>query len=111
MRRAQDRPNGLCFSPDESLMYIADSGASHTQNADGEWEDTYTGPKRHVRVFDVVDGKALRGGRIFCEVDPANGVPDGIRTDTKGNLCATNPPSACLLIAPRLTGPACYADG
>ena len=47
-------------------MYIADSGASHTQNADGEWEDTYTGPKRHVRVFDVVDGKALKGGRIFC---------------------------------------------
>ena len=67
-------------------MYIADSGASHTKNADGEWEDTYTGPKRHVRVFDVVDGKALKGGRIFCEVDPANGVPDGIRTDTKGNL-------------------------
>ena len=92
-----DRSSGVC---------VCEEGY-----ADGEWEDTYTGPKRHVRVFDVVDGKALRGGRIFCEVDPANGVHDGIRTDTKGNLCATNPPSACLLIAPRLTGPACYADG
>ena len=54
------RPNGLCFSPDESLLYIADSGATHERNADkGEWERTMKGSGRHIRVFDVVDGKAL----------------------------------------------------
>lgn len=67
------QPNGLCFSPDESRLYIADSGGSHDEN----------GP-RHIRVFDVVDGRRLADGRIFHEVD--NGVPDGMRVDSEGNL-------------------------
>ena len=67
------KPNGLCFSPDESLLYIADSGISHDPNARG-----------HVRVFDVVDGKTLRGGDVFADMSP--GFADGIRTDTDGNL-------------------------
>jgi gluconolactonase len=67
------QPNGLAFSPDESRLYIADSGGSHDEN----------GP-RHIRVFDVVDGKRLANGRIFYEVD--NGVPDGMRVDVQGNL-------------------------
>ena len=57
-----ERPNGLCFSPDESLLYIADSGATHERDAEtGEWKRTGKGKGRHVRVFDVVDGKALVG--------------------------------------------------
>lgn len=67
------QPNGLAFSPDESKLYIADSGGSHDEN----------GP-RHIRVFDVVEGRRLANGRIFFEVD--NGVPDGMRVDTQGNL-------------------------
>ena len=71
-----DRPNGLCFSPDESLLYIVDTGVSHTPN----------GP-RHIRVFDVVNGGArLANGRLF--VDMAPGVADGIRTDLDGNVWA-----------------------
>jgi len=71
-----DRPNGLCFSPDESLLYIVDTGASHTPD----------GP-RHIRVFEVVDGgRRLANGRIF--VDMAPGVADGIRTDLDGNVWA-----------------------
>jgi len=62
-----DMPNGLCFSPDEKLLYIADSGK----------------PK-HVRVFDVRDDGTLTGGRVFCTIDA--GVPDGIRTDAQGRL-------------------------
>lgn len=67
------KPNGLAFSPDESKLYIADSGLSH--DADGP---------RHIRVFDVVDGKRLTGGEVFCVVEPA--VPDGLRLDTQGNV-------------------------
>ncbi|CAH0343391.1 SMP-30/gluconolactonase/LRE family protein [Rhizobium sp. CECT 9324] len=67
------QPNGLAFSPDESLLYVADSGASHVEGA-----------PRHIRVFDVVDGRKLANGRIFAEID--NGIPDGIRLDMAGNL-------------------------
>lgn len=66
------QPNGLAFSPDEAMLYIADSGASH----DG------TRP-RHIRAFGV-DGAKLTGGAPFAVIDV--GIPDGIRTDTAGNL-------------------------
>ena len=66
------QPNGLCFSPDESLLYIADSAASHDPDAEP-----------HIRVFDVVDG-ALRNGRVFARID--TGFPDGIRCDTEGRV-------------------------
>ncbi|MBE2239460.1 MAG: SMP-30/gluconolactonase/LRE family protein [Caldilineaceae bacterium] len=69
-----DRPNGLCFSPDETLLYIVDTGASHTPH----------GP-RHIRVFDVVeDGARLANGRLFADMTP--GMADGIRTDRDGNV-------------------------
>jgi gluconolactonase len=68
-----DKPNGLAFSPDEKLLYIADSGRSHGVDK-----------PHHIRVFDVsADGK-LSGGRVFADIDP--GVPDGFRVDTDGNL-------------------------
>ena len=67
------QPNGLCFSPDERLLYIADSGASHKPDA-----------PRHIRVFDVTDGKRLTNGRVFAHID--KGIPDGMRTDVDGNL-------------------------
>ena len=60
-------PNGLVFSPDESILYVADSGEP-----------------RHIRAFDVVDGEHISNGRIFAVVRP--GMPDGFRVDTKGNL-------------------------
>lgn len=68
-----DRPNGLCFSPDETLLYIVDTGVSHTPN----------GPA-HIRVFDVTDDGRLRNGRVFADMAP--GMADGIRTDLDGNL-------------------------
>ena len=67
------QPNGLAFSPDESVLYVADSGASHDPGA-----------PRHIRAFDVVDGKTLHNSRTFCEID--NGVPDGMRVDVQGNV-------------------------
>ena len=68
------QPNGLAFSPDESLLYIADTGISHKVD----------GP-RHVRRFDVsADGSSISGGAVFatCPV----GMYDGFRVDARGNL-------------------------
>jgi gluconolactonase len=63
------RPNGLCFSPDESRLYVVASG------------DT----PRTIRVFDVAgNGTTLTNGRVF--VSCGQGVPDGFRCDTDGNL-------------------------
>ena len=68
------KPNGLAFSPDEKLLYIADTGVSHVKN----------GP-RHIRVFTVAaNGRSLGKGRIFATCDI--GLFDGFRLDTKGNV-------------------------
>lgn len=67
------KPNGLAFSPDESKLYIADSAASHDDNA-----------PRHIRVFDVASNGELRNGRVFVEMQ--SGVPDGMRVDEQGNV-------------------------
>lgn len=61
-----DKPNGLCFSPDETRLYVADSGR----------------PK-HIRVFEV-QGDSLGEGKVFCKID--NGGPDGIRSDSQGRV-------------------------
>ena len=67
------KPNGLCLSPDESRLYITDTGNSHDPDGPG-----------HIRVFEVVDGRTLRGGEVFADMSP--GFADGIRTDCDGNV-------------------------
>lgn len=67
------RPNGLAFSPDERILYIADSGF---------WPDP-TKP-HHIRGFDVGADGRLSGGRVVAEVSP--GIPDGFRIDSDGNI-------------------------
>jgi gluconolactonase len=63
-------PNGLCFSPDESKIYIVESRAQ---------------PRRAIRVFDVAgDGDKLVNGRDFADL--GQGTPDGFRCDIHGNL-------------------------
>jgi gluconolactonase len=69
-------PNGLCFSPDYSRLYICDTGP---------------GP-RDIRVFDVTDRNTLTNGRLFTDmmVDGVKCGPDGLRADVHGNLwCAS----------------------
>jgi gluconolactonase len=67
------QPNGLAFSPDEALLYIVDTGATHREN----------GP-HHVRRFKVNANGTLSGGEVFaiCPV----GLYDGLRVDVHGNL-------------------------
>ena len=85
------RPNGLCFSPDESRLYISDSGISHDPHARG-----------HIRAFEVVDGQELRGGEVFADVSP--GFADGMRTDCDGNLW-----SSVGWVGPGTDGVHCFA--
>jgi gluconolactonase len=78
------KPNGLCFSPDYKKLYVADTGASHYDDA----------PK-NIRVWDVVNGTSLKNGREFTsttlEVKGENvaGMADGIRADKDGNIWAS----------------------
>jgi gluconolactonase len=68
------RPNGLAFSPDEKLLYIVDTGATHVAN----------GP-RHIRRFQVsANGKSLKGGEVFAE--STSGLFDGFRVDDSGRI-------------------------
>lgn len=67
------QPNGLCFSPDESILYIGDSG------------------DRTIRRFRVnVDG-TISGGELFCDMrgDERIGAPDGMKVDENGRLWTT----------------------
>jgi gluconolactonase len=68
-----NKPNGLCFSPDEKKLYIVDSG-----------EPKHPGDPRPIRVYDVEDGKRLTNGRMFVDMSP--GTSDGIRCDVDGNV-------------------------
>lgn len=67
-----NRPNGLCFSPDESRLYVIQALPA----------------PRTIQVFDVVDGGTkLANKRLFLTAEP-DGTPDGMRCDVDGNLWA-----------------------
>ena len=66
-------PNGLCFSPNENLLYIAESGEQFSAN-----------PLQYIRVFDVVDKCKLVNGREFHKISP--GFADGFRSDEDGRI-------------------------
>jgi gluconolactonase len=61
-------PNGLCFSPDETKLYVVESRAT---------------PNRIIRVLDVTSGRKLANDRVFVDAGP--GTPDGLRTGVDGN--------------------------
>jgi gluconolactonase len=75
-----ETPNGLAFSPDESLLYVADSAVSPPS---GERDPARPGG-HSIHVYDVFDGRLCKNGREFVEVSP--GVPDGFRVDEHGNV-------------------------
>ena len=67
------QPNGLAFSPDEALLYIVDTGATHVE-----------GGPHHVRRFHVWPDHSLTGGEVFATCP--NGLYDGLRVDVHGHL-------------------------
>ena len=76
-RDKYDQPNGLCFSPDESLMYINDT------------------PAALIDVYDVdADGSLSNGRRFFSGIGSGvieEGIPDGMKCDERGNIWVTGP--------------------
>lgn len=68
-----DKPNGICFSPDEKKLYIVDTGVPK-----------HPSDPHPIRVYDVEDGVRLKNGRLFVNMAP--GSSDGIRCDVDGNV-------------------------
>ena len=71
-----EMPNGLCFSPDESRLYINDT------------------PRGHIKVFDVLPDGGLANGRLFFEgiiSETVAGKPDGMKSDELGDIWVTGP--------------------
>ena len=99
-------PNGLAFSPDERLLYVAETG-----------DQTSLSPVQHIRAFDVSpDGLTLSGGRVFHKIEP--GYCDGLRVDEDGNVWSSaadgvhciNPEGALLgkVLTPHLVSNLCF---
>ncbi len=68
------KPNGLAFSPDESILYVADTGSSHVPDLPNT-----------ITAYPVsADRRSVGEGRTFCTL--ADGKYDGFRVDTEGNV-------------------------
>ena len=68
-----EEPNGLAFSPDESVLYVSDTSAALRADGSGH---------HHIMAFDVIGGQDLANPRVFAVVSP--GLPDGFRVDVHG---------------------------
>jgi gluconolactonase len=71
------RPNGIAFSPDEKTLYVANSDEK----------------RKFWMRYDVAAGGAISNGRVFADVsaETADGLPDGMKVDSLGNVYATGP--------------------
>ena len=67
-----DKPNGICFSPDEKKLYVNES------------------PKCRIYVWDVVDDSTIANKKLFYQI-PASGYADGMKVDSAGNVYCTGP--------------------
>ena len=67
-----EEPNGLAFSPDESILYVADTSVLFKATGN-----------HHIRAYDMQDGRAKNGRTL---IDIKEGVIDGFRVDKEGNL-------------------------
>jgi gluconolactonase len=70
------RPNGLAFSPDEKVLYVADCG-----------------PKRLSMRYEMAADGSVSNGSVLADVtaDKGSDLPDGMKVDTTGNIYATGP--------------------
>jgi gluconolactonase len=64
------KPNGLCFSPDETKLYVADNGVAANQGT--------------IRIYNVTSSNTVTGGAVFCTV--GSGICDGLRCDVAGRI-------------------------
>ena len=88
--RDTEYPNGIAFSPDESVLYVAitrlDDGCI------GEKERGEVCEHQFIRAFDVAADGSLSNGRIFADMHSSeDGVPDGMKVDAEGRVYCTGP--------------------
>jgi gluconolactonase len=81
-----DQPNGLCFSTDESLLYINDT------------------TRAHIRVFDVQADGTIANGRVLADGIGSGSLEigdlvDGMKLDERGNVWVTGPGGVCVFDA------------
>jgi gluconolactonase len=78
-------PNGLAFSPDESVLYVAISRLDARCFEEEVRREVCT--HRRIRAFDVAPDGSLHSNRVFCDMSSAApGVPDGLKVDTMGRV-------------------------
>ena len=77
-------PNGLAFSPDESTLYV-----------------TNTRERMYIAAYDMQTDGSAANGRVFADMssDEPDGVPDGMKVDSAGNLYSTGP-GGCWVFGP-----------
>ena len=74
LRQDFTQPNGLAFSTDEAILYVADT------------------PQMHIRKFEVADDGDLTGGDVFAHsTGQGQGAPDGLKVDSQGNVYCCGP--------------------
>jgi gluconolactonase len=83
-------PNGLAFSPDERVLYVAITRRDERcleEKARGE-----VCPHQFIRAFDVAADGTLSHNRMFANMaSAADGVPDGMKVDVEGRVYCTGP--------------------
>ena len=77
-------PNGLAFSPDESILYV-----------------TNTRERMYIAAYDVLPDGSTTNGRVFADMssDEPDGVPDGMKVDSAGRVYSTGP-GGCWVFEP-----------
>lgn len=108
LTKAMTFPNGIALSPDQKTLYVGQSDEARPV----------------IMAFPVQSDGTLGEGRVFFDTSPyragRNGVPDGMKVDTRGNLYATGP-SGVYVITPEAkllgilntggpTGNCCWGD-
>jgi gluconolactonase len=97
-------PNGLAFSPDETKIYVADTGEMFSNDA------------QHIKVYDLSEGHKTSNGKIFHKIEP--GCADGFRLDVHGNIwCSSADGVHCIdatgnllgkILVPELVSNVCF---
>ena len=77
-------PNGLAFSPDESILYV-----------------TNTRERMYIAAYDMQPDGTATNGRVFADMssDEPDGVPDGMKVDSEGRVYSTGP-GGCWVFEP-----------
>ncbi|KAJ9603003.1 hypothetical protein H2200_012298 [Cladophialophora chaetospira] len=85
MAEGFDRPNGICFSPDEKTLYVTDTSCLSGRAGEGFSHSKPGGA--HIYAFTIgytLDQPYLTDRRLFAHAD--KGIPDGIKCDSEGNV-------------------------